>query len=153
MVPLHCPMSTTASEDSRDREARHRLGEIVLPQATEAPPLSVPNPTPRAASLHAPLQRLRRTTRRWSDAEHARYVARSGERVACCAAAGPRFRWVAAVVMLCMLVDDTCGWWTRRVEYSAPSEHGKPWMARRERRHAGGYGPWKEVRGTTLSKH
>ena len=63
------------------------------------------------------LQRLRRTTRRWSDAEHARYVARSGERVACCAAAGPRFRWVAAVVMLCMLVDDTCGWWTRRVEY------------------------------------
>ena len=38
-----------------------------------------------------------------------------------------------AVVLLCMLVDDTCGWWTRRVEYSAPSEHGKPWMARRER--------------------
>jgi hypothetical protein len=34
VVPLHCPMSTTASEDSRDREARHRLGEIVLPQAT-----------------------------------------------------------------------------------------------------------------------
>jgi hypothetical protein len=40
VVPLHCPMSTAASEDSRDREARHRLGEIVLPQTAEAPPLS-----------------------------------------------------------------------------------------------------------------
>ena len=50
------------------------------------------------------LQRLRRTTRRWSDAEHARYVARSGERVACSCAAGPRFRWGAGALTSCRAV-------------------------------------------------